>query len=64
MATKVRRSLGASTKACRRELGWNQEELAERVAAHGDGTFEQLTDGLSRPGNDAHSRESGRMEFR
>ena len=41
MAVKVRRSLGATIKACRRELGWTQAELAERVAAHGDWTFRQ-----------------------
>jgi transcriptional regulator with XRE-family HTH domain len=41
MDAESRRSLGATIKACRRELGWTQEELAERVAAHGDWTFRQ-----------------------
>lgn len=34
-------SLGAAIKARRQQLGWSQEELAQRVAACGDGTFRQ-----------------------
>lgn len=34
-------SLGAAIKARRRQLGWSQEELAQRVAACGDVTFRQ-----------------------
>jgi transcriptional regulator with XRE-family HTH domain len=35
------RSLGAVIKARRQELEWTQEELAERVIAHGDDAFRQ-----------------------
>jgi transcriptional regulator with XRE-family HTH domain len=34
-------SLGAAIKARRQQLGWSQEELAQRVAARGDATFRQ-----------------------
>lgn len=34
-------TLGAAIRARRQELGWSQEELAERVAEHGDQTFRQ-----------------------
>jgi hypothetical protein len=34
-------SLGTVIKARRHQLGWNQAQLAERVAAHGDWTFRQ-----------------------
>ena len=34
-------TLGAVIKARRHQLGWSQEELAARVAAHGDGAFRQ-----------------------
>jgi transcriptional regulator with XRE-family HTH domain len=34
-------TLGTVIKARRRELGWSQEELAARVAAHGDAAFRQ-----------------------
>lgn len=39
--TEAGRSLGSAIKARRLELGWSQEELAERVAAHGDPAFRQ-----------------------
>lgn len=39
--TERSRSLGAAIKARRLELGWSQEELAERVAARGDAAFRQ-----------------------
>jgi hypothetical protein len=35
------RSLGMVIKERRRELGWSQEALAARVAAHGDRAFRQ-----------------------
>jgi transcriptional regulator with XRE-family HTH domain len=35
------RSLGAAIKARRQELGWTQEELAERVIAQGTDAFRQ-----------------------
>jgi transcriptional regulator with XRE-family HTH domain len=38
---EMSRSLGAVIKARRQELGWTQEELAERVIAHGDDAFRQ-----------------------
>ena len=41
LETEVGRSLGSTIKARRLELGWSQEELAERVAAHGDPAFRQ-----------------------
>jgi signal transduction histidine kinase/ribosome-binding protein aMBF1 (putative translation factor) len=38
---KTPRSLGAVIAHRRRELGWSQQELAARVAAHGDAAFRQ-----------------------
>ena len=35
------RTLGTAIRARRRELGWTQEELADRVAARGDTAFRQ-----------------------
>jgi transcriptional regulator with XRE-family HTH domain len=41
MDTGSPRSLGATIKRRRRELGWSQVEFAARVASRGDGTFRQ-----------------------
>jgi transcriptional regulator with XRE-family HTH domain len=41
MNTGSPRSLGATIKRRRRELGWSQEEFAARVASRGDWAFRQ-----------------------
>jgi transcriptional regulator with XRE-family HTH domain len=38
---EVQRTLGDAIRTRRQELGWSQEELAQRIAAHGDEAFRQ-----------------------
>ena len=38
---EVRRTLGDAIRTRRLELGWSQEELAKRIADHGDEAFRQ-----------------------
>lgn len=38
---EAQRTLGDAIRTRRQELGWSQEELAKRIADHGDGTFRQ-----------------------
>jgi transcriptional regulator with XRE-family HTH domain len=38
---EVQRTLGDAIRTRRRELGWSQEDLAQRIAAHGDEAFRQ-----------------------
>ena len=38
---EAQRTLGAAIRARRRQLGWSQEDLARRIADHGDEAFRQ-----------------------
>lgn len=38
---EVQRTLGDAIRTRRRELGWSQEDLAKRIADHGDEAFRQ-----------------------